>query len=157
MKMLIWMLSCVEWTQGTTYVFDGSADASTGRDSFRGVYGPLQSILFCGLGKRMRGAKTVGQTLTIYSSYDVCLRPLEIAIRLFTIYGYNPPKPPFGGVYRHFQAKLIKYQHLHIIKTTASIPTKVCTAIKDHSVVGCPNMLITINNPRWRTIAILKI
>jgi len=30
---------------------------------------------------------------------------------------------PFGGMNRHFQAKLAKYKHLHIIKTTASIPT----------------------------------
>jgi len=29
------------------------------------------------------------------------------------------------GVKRHFQAKVFKYQHLHIIETTASIPTKL--------------------------------
>ena len=31
---------------------------------------------------------------------------------------------------RRFQAKLVKSKNMHIIKTTASIPTKFCTAIK---------------------------
>jgi len=35
-----------------------------------------------------------------------------------------------GGVNRHFQAKLSKYYHLHIIETTASIPNKFCTTVK---------------------------
>jgi len=38
--------------------------------------------------------------------------------------GINPQNLHFGGVNRHFQAKLIKHQHLHIIETTASIPMK---------------------------------
>jgi len=33
-----------------------------------------------------------------------------------------------GGV-RHFQAKLVKYQHLHIIEICVSIPTKLRTVI----------------------------
>ena len=33
----------------------------------------------------------------------------------------------FGGVNRHFQAILVKYQHLHIIESAESITTKFCT------------------------------
>ena len=33
------------------------------------------------------------------------------------------------GVNGHFQAKLVKYKQLHIIETTALIPTKFCTVI----------------------------
>jgi len=40
-----------------------------------------------------------------------------------------PPKTCIWGVNRHFQAKHVKYQHLHIIETTASIPTKFCRVI----------------------------
>ena len=39
-------------------------------------------------------------------------------------------KPQFWGVNRRFQAKLAKSKNVHIIKTTASIPTKFCTVIK---------------------------
>jgi len=42
----------------------------------------------------------------------------------------NPPKPHFWGVNRLFQAKLAKSKNVHIIKTTASIPTKFYTVIK---------------------------
>jgi len=40
--------------------------------------------------------------------------------------GYNSPyqKTYSGGVNRHFQAQCMKYSNIHIIKTTASIPTK---------------------------------
>ena len=56
----------------------------------------------------------------------------------------------FWGVNRRFQAKLAKSKNVHIIKTTASIPTK------DHQTpfVGGPHRRIT--NPRWRTATILK-
>jgi len=37
------MPSCVD---PMSHVFDGGADASMGRGTFRGVYGPLQSIEF---------------------------------------------------------------------------------------------------------------
>jgi len=44
--------------------------------------------------------------------------------------GKIPHNPNFGGINRRFQAKLVKSKNMHIIKTTASIPTKFCTAIK---------------------------
>jgi len=44
-------------------------------------------------------------------------------------------KNNFWGVNRRFQAKLVKSNNIHIIKTTASIPTKLCTAIK---TTKCP-------------------
>ena len=39
-------------------------------------------------------------------------------------------KPIWGGVNRHFQAKMVKLENLHITKTTQSISTKFCTMIK---------------------------
>jgi len=56
---------------------------------------------------------------------------------------------------RYLQAKLVKYQHLYIIETTASIPTKLSTDKHQqiHFVHG-PNTHTT--NPRWQTAAILK-
>ena len=72
--------------------------------------------------------------LTLNGSYDVFLQPLvpfggrdEIAPHLG---GQIPQKSPFWGVNRRFQAKLVKSKNMHIIKTTASIATKFCTAIK---------------------------
>ena len=44
--------------------------------------------------------------------------------------GQIPKKNNFGGLNRHFPAKLVKSKKMHIIKTTASIPTKFCTVIK---------------------------
>ena len=38
--------------------------------------------------------------------------------------------PNFGGVNRLYQAYRAKYWNLYIIKTTASIPTKICTTLK---------------------------
>ena len=64
--------------------------------------------------------------------------------------------PNFGGVNRRFQAKLVKSKNIHIIKTTASIPTtKFCTAIK---TIKCPSWVVRTHttNPRWRTAAILE-
>jgi len=49
--------------------------------------------------------------------------------------GRDVTAPHLGGktsmwdASRHVEAKLIKYQHLHIIETTVSIPTKFCTLI----------------------------
>ena len=40
---------------------------------------------------------------------------------------------------RHFQAKLAKSKNVHIIKTTASIPTKFCTMIK---TTKCPSWVV---------------
>jgi len=54
---------------------------------------------------------------------------LGIAIRLLPIWGTIPQKIVFGDVNRHFQAKVVKYQHLHIMETAASIPTKFGTVI----------------------------
>ena len=48
---------------------------------------------------------------------------------------------------RHFQAKLVKYQHFNIIETTASIPTKFCTVINRTN----HQMIISQNARRWWT------
>ena len=64
----------------------------------------------------------------------------------------------FGGVNRRFRAKLVKYQHLHIIEATASIPTKFCTSIKTPPNTLCGlSKHAHITNPRWRKVAIMKI
>ena len=48
-------------------------------------------------------------------------------------------KPQFWGVNRRFQAKLAKSKNVHIIKTTASIPTKFCTVI---TTTKCPSWAV---------------
>ena len=53
--------------------------------------------------------------------------------------GSNPKKKQFWGVNRRFQAKLAKSKNMHIIKTTASIPTKCCTVIK---TTKCPSWVV---------------
>jgi len=49
--------------------------------------------------------------------------------------GKIPKNSNFEGVNRRFQAKLVKSKNMHIIKTTSSIPTKFCTAIKTNSAL----------------------
>jgi len=49
------------------------------------------------------------------------------------------PKNQFGGVNRCFQAKLAKSKNVHIIKTTASIPTTFCTVIQ---TTKCPSWVV---------------
>ena len=51
----------------------------------------------------------------------------------------NPPKQ-FWGVNRRCQAKLAKSKNVHIIATTASIPTKFCTVMK---TTKCPSWVVT--------------
>jgi len=46
------------------------------------------------------------------------------------LFHFQPKNPQFWGVNRRFQAKLAKSKNAHIIKTTASIPAKLCTVIK---------------------------
>ena len=48
-------------------------------------------------------------------------------------------KKQFWGVNRRFQAKLAKSKNVHIIKTTASIPTTFCTVIKN---TKCPSWVV---------------
>ena len=91
----------------------------------------------------MSCAKTGGPILTIYMSYDVFpQKNVPFGVSLIMLPIYLPPNPYFGRVNRSFQAKCTKYQSLHIIKTTASIPTKFCRMIKDHQAlfVGCCNV-----------------
>jgi len=45
----------------------------------------------------------------------------------------------FWGVNQRLQAKLAKLKNVHIIKTTASIPTKFCTVIK---TTKCPSWVV---------------
>ena len=52
---------------------------------------------------------------------------------------FPPKNPQFWGVNRRFQAKLAKSKNVHIIKTTASIPTKFCTMIK---TTKCPSWVV---------------
>ena len=56
----------------------------------------------------------------------------------FHLGGKIPPKQ-FRSVNRRFQAKLVKSKNMHIIKTTASIPTKFCTVIK---TTKCPSWVV---------------
>ena len=55
------------------------------------------------------------------------------------IYGVKTEKKLFWGVNRRFQAKLAKSKNVHIIKTTASIPTKFCTVI---TITKCPSCVV---------------
>ena len=76
----------------------------------------------------------------------------------------NPVKPHFEGVNRRFQAELAKSKNVHIIKTTASIPTTFCTIIK---TIKCPSWVVPTHAllvqdggqpPSWknRKIAIIR-
>ena len=53
--------------------------------------------------------------------------------------GGQTPKKQFWGVNRRFQAQLVKSKNVHIIKTTASIPTKFCIVIK---TTKCPSWVV---------------
>ena len=63
----------------------------------------------------------------------------EISSHCSPFWGSKPPNPQIWGINRRFQAKLAKSKHVHIIKTTASIPTKFCTAIK---TTKCPSWVV---------------
>jgi len=64
--------------------------------------------------------------------------------------GSKNPNPQFWGVNRRFQAKLEKSKNVHIIKTTASIPTKFCTVIKTTKMPFVDGPDTRITNPTWR-------
>jgi len=53
--------------------------------------------------------------------------------------GQISPKPQLSGMNRRFQAKLAKSKNMHIIKTTASIPTKFFTVTK---AMKCPSLMV---------------
>jgi len=100
-----------------------------------------------------RTGRTGGPILTICTSYDIFLpKDVPFADMLPHLRGSNPPKTPMN---RRFPAKLLKSKNMHIIKPTASIPTKFCTMIK---TTKCPSWVVQthITNPRWRTAAILE-
>ena len=93
---------------------------------------PIAKHRSFGLGNRVSCAKTDEPILTIYTSYNVflCREVLlgdsnKAALVMDII--PSPKNPLVWGVNRHFQAKLVKYQLLHIIEITASIPTKLYT------------------------------
>jgi len=50
-----------------------------------------------------------------------------------------PKNPLKRSVNRRFQAKVAKYYNLHIMETTASIPTRFCTVIK---TTKCPSRVV---------------
>ena len=52
---------------------------------------------------------------------------------------FSQKKLQFWRVNRRFQAKLAKSKNVHIIETTASIPTKFCTVIK---TIKCPSWVV---------------
>jgi len=59
------------------------------------------------------------------------VRTSSLGVNIAPPLPYFPPKNlQFWGVNRRFQTKLAKSKNVHIIKTTASIPTKFCTVIK---------------------------
>jgi len=62
----------------------------------------------------------------------------------------------FGGVNMRFPAKLAKSKNMHIIKTTASIPTKFCTVQRPPNVLCGWSEHVLDRSPRWRTVAILE-
>ena len=53
--------------------------------------------------------------------------------------GMCPQNCPKRSMNRRFQVKVTKYWNLHIIETTASIPTKFCTVIK---TTKCPSWVV---------------
>jgi len=66
-------------------------------------------------------------------------------------------------VNRRVQAKLAKSKNVHIIKTTAPIPTKFCTGIK---TIKCPSWVVPTHTlqiqdggrpPSWEKFEISKI
>ena len=57
----------------------------------------------------------------------------------------STPKNNFGAWIGVLWAKLAKSKNVHIIKTTASIPTKFCTVIK---ITKCPSWVVPTNAPR---------
>ena len=52
------------------------------------------------------------------------------------LWGENPQ---FLGMSKRYQAKIAKSKNVHIIKTTASIPTKFCTVVK---TTKCPSWVV---------------
>jgi len=62
---------------------------------------------------------------------------LWICLHCSPFWGSNPKKQ-FWGANRRFEAKHAKSINVHIIKATASIPTKFCTVIK----AKCPSWLV---------------
>jgi len=73
----------------------------------------------------MSCAKTGGPILTMYTSYDAVLhKKVPFEEPRCDLRCKIPPKKAFlWGVNRHFQAEHAMYRQLHIVKTTASIPT----------------------------------
>jgi len=66
----------------------------------------------------------------------------------FPLRGQIPQNRNFGGVNRRFQAKLAKSKNTHIIRTTASIPTKFCKVIK---TTKCPSRVVRTHAAQiWR-------
>ena len=78
-----------------------------------------------------------GPILTTYTPYNVFL-PKDVPFG-----GFVDMPPHLGGqipqkTFR-FSAKLLKSKNMHIITTTASVPTKFCTAIK---TTKCPSWVV---------------
>jgi len=74
--------------------------------------------------------------------------------------GSNPQNPNFGGMNRRFQAKLVKSKNMHIIKTTASILTKLCTVIKTikRPLTNCLEIwhgVAVWQSPPWHSVRVV--
>ena len=52
-----------------------------------------------------------------------------------SLYGVKSHKTPFGSVDRHIEAKLVKYQHLHVIENTILIPAKFWSNKSEYSLL----------------------
>jgi len=122
-----------------------------GRATIRLGIGPHSRSFFYGLFVTRTG-RTGRPIFTIYTSYDVFLPKY---VPFGSLVDIAPQNSNFGGVSRRFQAKLAKSKNMHIIKTTTSIPTDFCTAIK---TTKCPLWVVRTHttNPRLRTPAIFE-
>jgi len=64
---------------------------------------------------------------------------LEVAMWLLPIQGKIPPKNSIWGANRYFQAKLVRYQHLHIIELDSCIDsTQILHSDKYHQIPAEP-------------------
>jgi len=88
----------------------------------------------------MPTGQTRRQMLTHDGSNDADLRKDVPFCGLFHIEPHlGGQNSQFWGMNRRFQAKLAKSKNVHIIKTTASIPTKSFTVIK---TTKCPSWVV---------------
>jgi len=114
-----------------------------------------------GLGKRVSCAITCGPILLFMFPGRMCILVLWVSLIMPPIYGVICPKTPileaWMGVFKPNAQNINIKTNLHIIKTTASTPTKFCTTIKTTNKWSwMVPMRVRWMNTRWRTAAILQ-